>query len=335
MTAYTQAFYESQMGGSSQSAEIMVPMVIDLVKPESVIDVGCGIGTWLSVYKSNGVRHILGLDGDYINRKSLEIDPSDFRATDLTGDFNVNHTFDLVQSLEVAEHLDRVFAEQFVARLVALGPVVLFSAAVPYQLGTHHVNEQFLPYWCELFAGHGYELIDCFRPEVWNNDKVEVCYRQNVVLFVASDRIASDPVLRSAYEKSNKVLCSIIHPELFKPRVDRVLNTVFEAAKQLHQMGQLPQAESFYRSILDFNPHAAAVWDARGQLAAQAGDLKAARASFTRAIESEPGVAAYHFNLGQACLMSGNPDQAQECFKKALEIKPDYSVARDALAAFG
>lgn len=333
MTSYTQAFYESQMEGSSRSAEVLVPMVLDLVKPESVIDIGCGAGTWLSVYKSNGIKDILGLDGDYLDRKNLKIEVDEFRAVDLTGDFAIDRKFDLVQSLEVAEHLSPAYAEQFVAQLVRLGPVILFSAAVPYQLGTHHVNEQFLPYWSALFECHDYKLVDCFRPRVWSNDSVEVCYRQNVVLFVDSSRIAGDAVLQSAYENSNENMRSIIHPELFKPRVDRVLNSVFEAARQLHQLGHLQQAEPFYRSILDFNPRAAAVWDSLGLLAAQAGDLKVAQNSFRRAVESEPDVATYHFNLGQAWLMSGDKRQAISCFEKALEIKPDYSAARDALVA--
>ncbi len=333
MTSYTQAFYDSQMEGSSQSAKILIPLVLDLVKPKSVIDVGCGVGTWLDAYKSSGVKDILGLDGDYIDQKVLKVESSEFKATDLTGDFGIDRSFDLVQSLEVAEHLDRAFAEQFVAQLVSLSPVVLFSAAVPYQLGTHHVNEQFLPYWCDLFERHGYRLVDCFRSLIWSNDKVEVCYRQNIVLFVKSERIANDQGLKLAYENSNKEMRSVIHPELFKPRVDRVLNNVFDAARQLHQLGQLQQAEALYLSILDFNPYAASVWDARGQLAAQAGDLKVALVSFKRAVESEPGVATYHFNLGQASLMGNDRAHAKICFKKAIEIKPDYTAAQSALAA--
>jgi tetratricopeptide (TPR) repeat protein len=81
-----------------------------------------------------------------------------------------------------------------------------------------------------------------------------------------------------------------------------------------------------------FQPACAAVWDAHGQLAAQAGDLKVAQVSFTRAVESEPGVATYHFNLGQACLLGGDREQAKTCFKKALKIKPDYAAARNAIA---
>lgn len=333
MTVYSQEFYESQADGSSRSAEIMVPMVVELLEPDSVIDVGCGVGTWLEAYRACGIKDILGLDGDYVDREKLRVNPAEFKATDLTGEFNIDRTFDLVQSLEVAEHLDRVFAEEFVARLVELGPVILFSAAVPYQLGTRHMNEQFLPYWRDLFERHDYRLVDCFRPRVWSNENVEVCYRQNAVLFAASGAIEGNPALRLEYENSNKMMCSVIHPELYKPRMDRVLNTVFETARQLHQQGQLQQAEPLYRSILDFNPHAAAVWDAHGQLAAQANDLKVAAASFTRAVESEPGNATYHFNLGQVYLMGSRYSDAKGCFRKALDIRPGYQEARKALEA--
>lgn len=333
MTGYNQEFYDDQMQGSLRSAEIVVPIVMDILQPDSVIDVGCGVGTWLSVYKKHGVKTILGLDGDYVEEKNLKIDRSDFQAADLSTQLEIERTFDLVQSLEVAEHLEKSNANDFVNKLVGLGQAVLFSAAVPYQLGTNHVNEQLLPYWIELFAKHNYQVIDCVRPDIWNNEQVEVCYRQNIVLFASAERIQNDAKLGSAYEKTNKKMHSVIHPELYMPRIDRLITTSYEAAQQLHKMGNLQAAEGLYRSLLIFNPHAGEIWCSHGQLAAQAGDLKIALASLNKAVESQPDVASHYYNLGHVYLMMNNKESAKEKFKEALELKEDYELAKKALSA--
>ena len=333
MTEYDRDFYDAQMQGSLRSAEIIVPFVTDLVQPNSVIDVGCGVGTWLSVYKNHGVTDILGLDGKYVDKSALKIDVAEFQAVDLAVQLDLERAFDLVQSLEVAEHLDESLAVGFVRKLVSLSQVVLFSAAVPYQLGTNHVNEQLLPYWADLFEKQGYHAVDCIRQEVWSNEQVEVCYRQNIVLFVSSERLEEDQKLRLAYEKTNKQMLSVIHPELYMPRIERLINSAFDSAQHLHKMGNLQMADSLYRSLLIFDPHAGKIWANHGQLAAQAGDLNVALVSLSKAVESEPNVAMHYYNLGQLYLMMSDNVAAKEKFKHALELKPDYLAAKQSLAA--
>jgi SAM-dependent methyltransferase len=124
----------------------VVPTVLRLVQPEPVVDVGCGDGAWLSVFRELGVNHRFGLDGDYVDRRLLQIPQDQFSATDLSLPFRLPCTFDLAVSLEVAEHLPPQSAEDFVDSLTRLAPVVLFSAAIPLQGGTHHLNEQWPDY---------------------------------------------------------------------------------------------------------------------------------------------------------------------------------------------
>ena len=140
----------------------------------------------------------MGVDGPYINQQHLMIDADEFRAADLSQPISLGRRFDLVQSLEVAEHLPGSGARDFIGTLTAHGPLVMFSAAVPGQGGEHHINEQPLEYWREKFREHGYSAIDCVRPEAVQNARIQPWYRYNTVLYAeighlekTSDRVRS------------------------------------------------------------------------------------------------------------------------------------------------
>jgi ribosomal protein L11 methylase PrmA len=79
MQPYTQDFYTDQSLGSRRSAEAIVPLMLTLIKPQSVIDVGCGLGTWLSVFEKLGVDDIFGIDGDHVDRSMLRSRLNDLR----------------------------------------------------------------------------------------------------------------------------------------------------------------------------------------------------------------------------------------------------------------
>jgi hypothetical protein len=95
--------------------------------------------------------------------------------------------FDLVLSLEVAEHLPEESAAGFSQSLARLGPIVLFSAAAPQQGGTGHLNEQWPSYWVRHFAQNGFTVVDCLRDRIWRDERIEWRYRQNLLLFVRND----------------------------------------------------------------------------------------------------------------------------------------------------
>jgi SAM-dependent methyltransferase len=170
---------------NTQAAEVIVPIVMKLLKPASVLDVGCGIGTWLHVFANNDVGITKGIDGDYVDQSLLHkyLPAADFIPRDLSKPFDIGQKFDIVMSLEVAEHLPESSAEGFVKSLVAHGDTVLFSAAIPGAGGQNHINEQWQSYWAEKFKRHGYKVYDAFRPLIWNEKDVEMWYRQNMLLF--------------------------------------------------------------------------------------------------------------------------------------------------------
>ncbi len=191
---YDAAFYSAINAGSTASARVVVPILQRLTGATSVLDVGCGQGAWLAVWRDAGVTDLLGVDGDYVDQSALLVDRERFVAHDLSRPLDLSRRVDLVTSFEVAEHVPAASAPTFVASLVRHADTVAFSAAIPGQGGTGHVNEQPPSYWARLFADHGYRVFDLVRPVVWDDDAVEVWYRQNLLLFAtgaAAEQLAS------------------------------------------------------------------------------------------------------------------------------------------------
>jgi hypothetical protein len=170
---------------------------MELVSPCSVVDVGCGPGSWLSVFASEGVSDVLGIEGTLPDPEFADIDLSRIEVRDLSQPFRLDREFDLAVSLEVAEHLPEHSAAGFVESLTRLAPVVLFSAAIPGQTGVGHVNEQWSTYWAAKFSRLGYQVCDCLRDRVWGDRRVEWWYRQNILLFVREQTRANYPQLHA------------------------------------------------------------------------------------------------------------------------------------------
>jgi SAM-dependent methyltransferase len=236
---YTSEYFALYRPGSRQSAEVILPLVFDYVRPRSVIDFGCGLGAWLAVARAHGVADIRGVDGAWVSAAELEIPASCFVAWDLTKPVKPDRRFDLAICVEVAEHLPRESAKVLVSSLVAAAPVVLFSAAIPGQGGVDHFNEQWPGYWATLFRAFDFVPIDCFRPALWLDERVEASYRQNVLLYVErallptlGDQARADPLSDDPMP--------LVHPRVFELAVS-------------HAKAQLPRFDAVaLRSALPF-----------------------------------------------------------------------------------
>lgn len=220
---YNELFYKLISDTSYTSARIIAPLVIQLVNPQSAVDVGCGVAAWLAVFNELGVRDVFGIDGSYVKNKDLMIPHEQYMGCDLNeGSIPLDRQFDLALCLEVAQYLPREKSRLFIKALTKLAPVVLFSSAVPYQGGRLQINERWPHEWAELFREEGYLPVDCIREKIWNNKDVALWYAQNMILYVKESQLDALPRLKEVYQHSSGNQLSMIHPELWNTKMNYI-----------------------------------------------------------------------------------------------------------------
>jgi len=191
---------------NTKSAEQVVPIILNKFSVNSVLDVGCGIATWLKVFKRHDIE-VIGVDKEVADKTPLfeNIDKAEFIDLDISQPFNLKRKFDLLISLEVGEHIKAENAETYIKNLIDHSETIVFSAALPEQGGYLHINEQWLSYWIKIFEKYSFYCQDCIRPLIWNNVNVEWWYRQNIVVF--------------SKKRANIIYSDIIHPQNYFAKV--------------------------------------------------------------------------------------------------------------------
>jgi SAM-dependent methyltransferase len=199
---YDKQFFDVIDRDSVSSANAVVPLLTEFMVFPRVIDVGCGRGGWLKVCLEHGATSVKGLDGTYVDRATLLIPSDSFQAMDLRDVSSISGTYDLALCLEVAEHLPRRVARPLVQKLCELAPIVLFSAAIPGQGGTQHINEQWPHYWEQLFRKNGYVMLDPFRLRIAGDRRVALHFKQNLFLYVDRSRVNDNEWFRRELERT-------------------------------------------------------------------------------------------------------------------------------------
>jgi len=239
-------------GFSTSSAGVLVPEILNILKAanrsaRSIIDIGCGIGTFLNIFEKAGAK-ITGVDGEHVLAGALSwellFSKKHFVAMDLNAELaksggvaiaqTLGH-FDVALCLEVAEHLPEGRAADLVSLLCRMSDVIVWSAAIPGQTGENHYNEQYPAYWVKLFEKDGFVFLDPFRKKFWLNNRIEWWYRQNLFLVVRRE-------LQSKFDCEPFVGDIYITKELFEIYVNKY-NPVNEFP--------LPKSISFRRIIAD------------------------------------------------------------------------------------
>ena len=154
---------ESHLGGNLIStsddvnkngdpATYITPIWDDLVSRyniKSVFDVGCGAGYSLKYFKDKHSCTVIGLEGLYSN----VADVISYNIPCIYHDINNGPVklagIDLVNTLEVAEHIEEKYVNNYINTLIGCR-VVCMTAARPGQGGHHHVNCRPQEYWVDL-----------------------------------------------------------------------------------------------------------------------------------------------------------------------------------------
>jgi GT2 family glycosyltransferase len=215
---YTREWY---LAGNCCSSEDIAKYVYSLVEPKSVIDFGCCNGIWLKNMRELGATEVLGIDA-YVPKDVLVIKEDEYLDHDLNIPLKIIKRYDLAICLETVEHLKPEISRVIVAELCNAAPVVLFSAAIPNQGGTAHINEHWPEYWADRFKENGYIAIDCIRPKIKQmypayekpeasiEENVPSWYAQNCLIFAKESELSKYPKL--AAENFSRGRLSRAHP---------------------------------------------------------------------------------------------------------------------------
>ncbi len=111
------------------------------------------------------------------------------------------------------------------------------------------------------------------------------------------------------------------------------ISELVQKGVQLHQAGQVQEAETIYRQVLDIDPDHADANHLLGVLLSRVGNHGQAVELISRAIAMAPDQPAYYSNLGNVLKRMGRPEEAVANYHKALAIKPDYADAHSNLGA--
>jgi cyclopropane fatty-acyl-phospholipid synthase-like methyltransferase len=131
----------------------LAKMFYEVLKPQNVLDFGCGAGFMMGYFCHMIPTH--GVDGSSsvleVSHVSNMIDIRDFRKP-----FDLGRTWDLVISIEVAEHIEEEYANVFIDNLTKHGDRILMTSAPVGQGGTSHVNCQPKEYWIQKMQDRGF-----------------------------------------------------------------------------------------------------------------------------------------------------------------------------------
>lgn len=175
MTSLYQRWRQARGMAANPAARIICNVIKELFTPKTVLDVGCGDGSFLREFPDSITYGVDQHPYDF---------PHGFQhyhKIDLEGFYKLPKA-DLALCLETAEHLSVEAGKYLVNRLCESSPVVVFGAAIPFQGGYGHKNEQWQSYWAELFAWRRYQPYDYLRKVLWNAN-VPPWYPQNTLVY--------------------------------------------------------------------------------------------------------------------------------------------------------
>jgi SAM-dependent methyltransferase len=154
---YSEDYYKDVERLEAKWVPIIAEWIKINLKPQSVLDVGCGPGHQMAALRLCGMR-VVGVDISKAALKLTTLKGLECYEHNLT-DPNAllpEENFDLAICCEVAEHLEERYARIFIHKLAKAAPTVFLTAAEPGGApGLHHFNERENTYWIESMEREG------------------------------------------------------------------------------------------------------------------------------------------------------------------------------------
>ena len=132
-------------------------VIMELLAPKSVIDMGCGSGDLLAPFEKKGLD-VLGIDASIAIQDYLKIKRANFILLDLREAHYPLKKYDLAMAVEVGEHVEEEFADILVDNICRSGKTVLWTADSELRGGFYHPNPQKPDYWTSKFRERNYKL---------------------------------------------------------------------------------------------------------------------------------------------------------------------------------
>lgn len=161
-------------------------------RPDSLLDVGCGVGGWSLGFREWGTQQLTLLDHPSNKKENLLFSDNAFYTADMNKVLPPVFRVDMVVCLEVLEHLEPARTHAVIEYLTQCSDTILFSAAIPGQGGYRHINEHYAFYWEGIFAGFGFKKYDIIRPAIIRDTDIEYFIRQNSFLYVKNGGLLLD-----------------------------------------------------------------------------------------------------------------------------------------------
>lgn len=169
---YDSVFFNKRKGWTKWQ-RLFGKALVESFKIDSLIDFGCGTGSFIGGALEGGALEVMGIDiggSEFITEYCPE-EVAAYISYGNVGKMIEAGKWDCVLSIEVAEHLLPSEADIFVDNLVRAARGLIIMTASP-KGGFYHLNPQPKRYWIEKFLDRGYlysedklqKLIDIWKP---------------------------------------------------------------------------------------------------------------------------------------------------------------------------
>lgn len=186
---YTSKYYNRHLESYRKWENEVGRSIVKTLQPQSILDIGCGVGSYLEGALQYGCKDILGLDVSFETAKEFltpEISPY-IKYGDATKPLDLNRKFKCVMSFETGEHIESDKTGVFIDNLCKhSSKYIILTAAPPGQAGTGHINLREKKFWISEVTKRNFKfdskLCDHFVSE-WAKFGVEKYILRNLMVF--------------------------------------------------------------------------------------------------------------------------------------------------------